>query len=110
VTIKDPAGLAWFGRNMLLTLLGKELTEILSEKKTTENHGFGPGYCAENHESNYQTRLGAFKRRTGQCLTVPLKENRGKNQKACYSTVKNFTKKSSIQMKKNLQWRKLSIS
>ena len=33
MTIKDPAGLAWFGRNMLLTLLGKELTEILFEKK-----------------------------------------------------------------------------
>jgi hypothetical protein len=33
VTIKDPAGLAWFVCHRSLMLLGQELTEILSENK-----------------------------------------------------------------------------
>ena len=33
MTVKYPAGLAWFLRHSLLTLLGQELIEILSEKK-----------------------------------------------------------------------------
>ena len=33
MTVKDPASLAWFVRCKLLTLLGQELTEILSENK-----------------------------------------------------------------------------
>jgi hypothetical protein len=40
----------------------------------------GNGYCTENHESHYQTRLGAFKQ-TGQHVTVALKEDRGKKKK-----------------------------
>ena len=44
--------------------------------------------------------LGAFKRQTGQRLIIALKENREKNQDAfCRSTVKGFTKKSSLQVK-----------
>jgi hypothetical protein len=71
MTVKDPAGLMWFVRHRLLMLLGQELIKILSENKT--NQGSGNGYCAENHESHYQTRLGSFKRQTGQPLTVALK-------------------------------------
>ena len=38
-------------------------------------------YCAENHESHYQTRLGTFKRQTGQHISDTLKENvKKKNQ------------------------------
>ena len=57
MTVKDPAGLAWFIRYRLLMLLGQELTEILSEKK---NHCSGIKHCTEDHESHYQTRLGTW--------------------------------------------------
>ena len=33
MTIKDPAGFAWFVRHRLLKLLSQELTEIQSENK-----------------------------------------------------------------------------
>ena len=58
MTVKDPAGLAWFVCHRLLMPLGREFAEILSENK--KNHGSGNGYCAENHESHYQTRLGTL--------------------------------------------------
>ena len=58
-------------------VINAELTEILSENKQ-KNHGLGNGYCAENHESHNQARLGTFKRQTGPCLTIALKENRKK--------------------------------
>ena len=78
MTVKDPADLAWFVRHRLSTMLGQESTEILSEKK---KHTSGNGHCAENHESHYQTRLETFKRQTGQCLAIPLKEYRRKKIK-----------------------------
>ena len=71
----------------------------------------GNGYCFENCELHYQTKLGAFKLQTGQCLTVALKENWKKKSrclllygKECYKEIL-FTDE-----KKNLLWRKLSIS
>ena len=78
--IKDLASLTLFVHHRLLKLLGQKLTEILSESK---NHGSGNGYCA--NELHYQTRLGAFKRQTGQRLTVALKENRGKKSRCLLS-------------------------
>ena len=76
--MKDFAGLAWFICHKLSMLLGQSCPKI-------KNHGLGNGYCAENHESHYyQTRLGSFKRKTGQRLTVALIENKGGgNQDAC---------------------------
>jgi hypothetical protein len=43
--------------------------------------------------------LRAFKRQTGQRLTVALKENREKKSRRLLSEVKNVTKKSSLQIK-----------
>ena len=48
--------------------------------RISKNHDSGNGYCTENHESHYQTRLGAFKQQIGR-LTVALKENRKKKIK-----------------------------
>ena len=53
--------------------------------------------------------LGAFKQQTGQHLTVALKENRKKSRHLLLYS-KEYYKKSSLQMKKCLLWRKLSIS
>ena len=54
-------------------------------------------------------RLRAFKRQTGH-LTFSLKENRGKkNQDTCCCTINSIANKSSLQMKKMLLWKKLSI-
>ena len=88
MTVIDPAGLTGIVRHRLLTLFGQVLTEILSKNKQT-NHGSRNGYCAENHESHCQARLGTFKRKIGQHLTVALKENR-KTQNVCFRTVKTL--------------------
>ena len=57
--------------------------------QTQRNHGLGIWYRAENHESHYQTRLGAIKRQRGQCLTVALKENRKKKLRCLLSLYGN---------------------
>ena len=45
-----------------------------------KNHSLGNGYCTKNYELHYQTRFGAFKQQTAQCLTVALKEKRKKSR------------------------------
>ena len=57
MTVKDLAGLVWFVHHRL-SMLGQELTEILPKNK--KNHDLGNGYCAENHELHYKTRLGSW--------------------------------------------------
>ena len=89
MNVKYPADLAWIVCHRLVALLDQELSKI--QPKNIKNHGSGNGYCTENHESQYQTRLGAFKQQTG-CLTVALKENTmEKNQDTCchYTVMKS---------------------
>ena len=62
-----------------------------------------------NHITKQNFGIGAFKRQTGQCLTVALKENRKKIKNCYHCMVKSIVKKSSLQVKKMLLRRKLSI-
>ena len=71
MTVIDPASLTWFVYHRLLKLLGPK----------TKNQVSGNGYCTKNHESHYQTRLGALKWQAGLWLTVALKEKKGEKIK-----------------------------
>ena len=102
MTVTDLAGLVWVICHRLLQLLGQESTENLSQKKSKKSW-----------EMNIAPRTMSciIKQDLGQRLTFALKEDRKKNIKTlcCYSMVKSITKKSSLQMKQFLLWRKLSI-
>ena len=50
--------------------------------------------------------LGALKQQIEQSLTIAFKENSGKNQDAFCCMVKSVIKKSSLQMKNFLLWRR----
>ena len=57
----------------LLMLLGRELTKILPENKTSWLRKW---LLRREPESRYQTRLGGFQRQTGQLLNVAVKKKK----------------------------------
>ena len=78
MTVKDPAGLAWFLHHMLLTLLGQGLVEILSENKESWLRKWILRREQRVALSKKTCDLGVFKRQTGQRLTISFK---GKSRK-----------------------------
>ena len=90
MTVEDLTGLAWFIRQSLSTLLGKEFTKILSQnkKKMVRKMDIIPRtmFCMIKPYLG----LRAFNRQTGQRLTAALK-NMGKgNKDVCYNTLKRI--------------------
>ena len=77
---KRSSQLAWFKCHRLLTLLYQELTKILSKKK--KKTWFRKWILCQEPWVALSMGLGAFKRQTGQHLTVALKENM-KNKSRC---------------------------
>jgi hypothetical protein len=99
-------------RHRSLTLLGQELTKILSKNKKTWLRKWI--FCQEPLVA-LQTRLGTWDfqttNRTMPYHCIKRKLGGGGNKDTyCHCTVKSITKTSSLQMKKCLLWRKLSIS
>ena len=66
------------------------------------------GYCTKNHELHYQIRFGTWDIQTTK--KTPYRCIKVKSRSCSHFTLKSITKKSSLQIKKFLLWRKLSIS